>query len=85
MLTIDDPEIERFLREEAERTGTEPVDVLRQFLPRPAEPSGTVTPEERARRRAVIREAQERFARLPILDARPMDEILGYGDDGLPT
>ena len=88
MLTIDDPEIERFLREEAERTGAEPVDVLRRFLPRPLRPeeeAGEVPPEEQARRAAVIREIQESVAKLPVLDPRPMDELLGYDDDGLPT
>jgi len=32
MLTIDDPEIERFIREEAERAGLVSVGVLRRFL-----------------------------------------------------
>jgi len=32
MLTIDDPEIERFIREEAARTGEEPAAVLRRML-----------------------------------------------------
>lgn len=31
----------------------------------------------------ILRLADE-FQSLPILDDRPMDEILGYGDDGLP-
>lgn len=32
MLTIDDPEIERFIRDEAARTGEAPIDVLRRVL-----------------------------------------------------
>ena len=32
MLTIDDPELERFIREEAARTGEEPAAVLRRIL-----------------------------------------------------
>ncbi len=31
-----------------------------------------------------IRVIQERVARLPVLDARSPDEILGYDDEGLP-
>lgn len=27
----------------------------------------------------------ERCSALPVLDPRPVDEILGYDDDGLPT
>jgi antitoxin VapB len=88
MLTIDDPEIERFLREEAERTGAAPVEVLRRFLPRPLSPprdrATQVSPQEQARRMAVIREIQQELAALPRLDDRPMDEILGYDENGLP-
>jgi antitoxin VapB len=41
---------------------------------------------ERRRRRSVgVDDIVERFARLPVLDARPPDEILGYGADGIPT
>ena len=47
---------------------------------------------ERERRRAgrdIDREAiakiQERFARLPVLDDRTAEEILGYDRNGLPT
>jgi hypothetical protein len=31
-----------------------------------------------------IREIQNRLAELPVLDSRSPDEILGYGEDGLP-
>jgi len=33
---------------------------------------------------AKVRAVQERIARLPVLDPRTPDEILGYGEDGLP-
>jgi hypothetical protein len=33
---------------------------------------------------AKVRALQDRLARLPVLDARTRDEILGYGADGLP-
>jgi hypothetical protein len=36
MLTIDDPEVERLIREEAARTGEAPEDVLRRALRRAA-------------------------------------------------
>lgn len=88
MLTIDDPEIERFIREEAERTGEEPGEVLRRYLPGLAAPraaEGTVPPEEQARRLAVVRRIQAELAALPRLDDRTPDEILGYDAHGLPT
>ena len=41
---------------------------------------------ERRRRRAVtLDDIVERFRRLPVLDARSADDILGYNDHGLPT
>jgi antitoxin VapB len=41
---------------------------------------------ERRRRRSVgVDDIVERFARLPVLDDRTPDEILGYGDDGIPS
>lgn len=40
------------------------------------------TPEEREQ--AMLRIAAE-VSKLPVLDERPMDEILGYDDAGLPT
>jgi hypothetical protein len=33
--------------------------------------------------RATIRALQEELARLPVLDARPADQILGYDETGL--
>ena len=43
------------------------------------------TPEEIARRRAVIRRAQAAIRALPILSDASEDEILGYDESGLPT
>lgn len=41
-----------------------------------------VRPDE-ATARAIIRAVQDRLARLPVLDPRPTDEILGYDENGL--
>ena len=32
----------------------------------------------------VLREVRMRLSRLPVLDTRPADEILGYDESGLP-
>ena len=32
----------------------------------------------------ILREVRMRLSRLPILDARPANEILGYDENGLP-
>ena len=34
---------------------------------------------------AVLQETWQRLAQIPIRDSRPVDEILGYGEDGLLT
>ena len=36
-------------------------------------------------RAAAMRASFDRVSRLPILDSRPIDEIIGYGPDGLPS
>lgn len=91
MLTIDDPELERLVRQEAARRGESEREVLRRALGALGGPSEVVhapallaTPEEQARRDQVIREIQDRMAQLPVLDPRPAEEILGYGENGLP-
>lgn len=42
------------------------------------------TPPTPELRRQAIERIQREVARLPILDDRSPDEILGYGEDGLP-
>jgi antitoxin VapB len=82
-LSIKHPEADRLARAIAARTGetlTEAViGALRQRLRR-----------EEGRTRALplrheLRAIRERCAKLPIIDARSADEILGYDNDGLPT
>ena len=40
--------------------------------------------ERRRRRRRSLDDIVDRFRALPVLDDRTPEEILGYGDDGLP-
>ena len=44
-----------------------------------------VMPWRSERRRDVIDAIVQRFARLPELDGRSADDILGYDENGLPT
>jgi hypothetical protein len=37
-----------------------------------------------ADRRAALQRFFDRVSRMPIKDARPIDDIIGYGPDGLP-
>jgi len=81
-LSIKDPEADRLAREVADRTGETLTDAivvaLRERLARlRARP-------KRRRLRDELHEIGERCARLPTLDDRPADDILGYDEHGLP-
>ncbi len=83
-LSIKNPETERLARELARTTGeslTEAVtQALRDRLVREAGHKG-----DREQVIAEIRRIQEEFQRLPILDDRTPDEIIGYDEHGLPS
>lgn len=83
-LSIKNPETERLARELANVTGeslTEAVtQALRDRLVREAGHNG-----DREQLRAEIRRIQDEFQRLPILDDRTPDEIIGYDEHGLPS
>ena len=81
-LSFENPEADRLARELAKTTGesmTEAVlRALRERLQR-----------EKARARAPrlaerLREIRERCSRLPVLDPRPADDIIGHDDAGAP-
>ncbi len=77
-LNIRNAEAERLVAELARRTGESKTDaVIRAVRDRLARLRGTSRLEE-------LEDIAERCSRLPVRDPRPADEILGYGDDGLP-
>ena len=43
------------------------------------------SPEAQSAAIAAIRDIQESVARLPVLDPRPADEIIGYDENSLPA
>jgi antitoxin VapB len=82
-LSIKDPATDRLARELARTTGETITDAIKIAL------EERLT-RERARRAshslaAIIRNIQDSVARLPVLDARPAEELLGYDDAGLPS
>ena len=87
MITIDDPETERLVRDLAARRGQSIDTVVRHAVlaQTPAVEPGHASPEQIEARLARLREIQDQFGRLPILDARSADEILGYDENGLPS
>jgi len=80
MISIKDPETARLARALAAITGETITDAIRNALrdrlereQNCADPSVTTQ----------VRHIQERIARIPVLDTRTADEIVGYGDDGV--
>ncbi len=81
-LSIKDPETDRLARELAAATGESLTDAIRNALrDRLEREQHRATPSVAPH----VHRIQERIARLPVLDPRPADAIIGYGEDGVPT
>lgn len=83
-LAIDDPDVDRLARELAEATGETTEEAitrsLQERLDRVQE-AGRIERERRAKR---ILEHGRRFRALPVVDPRPVDQLLDYDEAGLP-
>ena len=81
-ISIKDAETDRLARELSEATGESITEAIRRAL------EERLARERRKSSRhglAVgVRRIQERLAKLPVLDPRSADDLLGYDDDGLP-
>lgn len=80
-ISIKDPETDRLARELAAATGESLTDAIRTAL------RDRLERESRRGRRpigAAVRSIQERIARLPVLDRRSADDIVGYDAHGVP-
>ena len=80
-ISIKDPETDRLARALAAATGESLTEAIRAAL---SERLERETHRSRRGTGAEVRRIQERLARLPVLDRRSSDEILGYDDHGLP-
>ena len=80
-ISIKDPETDRLARALAAATGESLTAAIRRALQDRLEREA-----ERGRRGIGIevRRIQERLARLPVLDARSAEEIVGYDQHGVP-
>lgn len=81
-LNIKSPETDRIVRELAELTGESITETVTRAVEERLE-------RERARRgagraRADVMRIRERYRKLPLLDDRSAEEILGYDEHGLP-
>jgi len=81
-ISIKDPETDRLARALAEATGESLTAAIRRAL------EERLDREKHRSHRGIgteVRRIQERLARLPVLDPRPAEELLGYDDHGLPS
>jgi len=82
-----DPETERLARKLAEVNGKTLPDILRQVIEAEAAKAGVKASGRLTKQELIARmtEITDGFAKLPVLDPRTPDEIIGYGEHGLPT
>jgi antitoxin VapB len=78
-LSITSDEADRLARELAALTGESITDAVINSL------SDRLARERKRRQARSLSDLVERFAALPVLDARSPDEIVGYDEHGLPT
>jgi antitoxin VapB len=81
-LSIKDPETERLARALAQRTGETLTVATRRALEERLRRIGGA-----ARRAAVLEDLaaiRRRWSKMPVLNSRSADEIIGYDENGLP-
>lgn len=78
-LSIKSDKADSLARELAEVTGESITDAVIRSL------EARLHSERNRRRQRDLRDIVERFNRLPILDDRHPDEIIGYDESGLPS
>lgn len=82
-LNIRNPEAERLAAELARQTGETKTEAVVQAL---RDRLARVRQQRSGRRLADdLEEIADHCARLPVLDSRPAEKILGYDEDGLPS
>jgi antitoxin VapB len=83
-LNIRDPETHRLARAVADATGETMTEAVKTALRERLAKVGEVSEAERKRRYEALMEHGRRFRALPVVDARPSDELLDYDENGLP-
>lgn len=84
-LHINNPKASRLARKLAKQTGETITDAIIHALEERLELNASRQQQDRAARKAAILQVVRDFNRLPVIDGRPADEILGYDENGLPS
>lgn len=79
-LNIKDPDVYRMVREIADQTGQSLTDVVRHAVKREHDRVKRSKPDPI--RIEQINQIVERYSKLPVVDDRTDDEILGYNEHG---
>ena len=79
VLSIKNAKADQMARDLAQLTGMSITDAVTASL------EAQLEVERRRRRPQELDDIVERFRELPVLDERSVDEIVGYGDHGLPA
>jgi len=81
-MNIASPKVDELVQRLARLTGENVETALERALEeRLSRIAGVATEGDRE---AAMRTFFDRVSSMPVLDARPVDEIMGYGPDGLP-
>jgi len=87
-LNIKNGEAYRLAKRLAERTGESLTEAVTKALKERLEREEGQKPARKLMGNELVRELDkitQRFAKLPVLDDRPADEIIGYDEHGLPS
>lgn len=84
-INIKNREAERLVAELKARTGKGTTTLLLDLLRREQERLDATTDADVARAIEETRALVERWKARPLLDPRPLDEIIAYDDNGLPV
>lgn len=80
-----EPETDQLARELAKLTGESINQAIKTALNERLARERRLRDADRAARMARIQEIIREVQKLPVLDDRPADELLGYDENGLPT
>jgi hypothetical protein len=81
-MNIRSARVDQLVQRLAKLTGEDVETALERAI---EERLSRVAPPAPADRKAALNAFFERASRLPVLDSRPVDEIVGYDGCGLPT
>lgn len=84
-INVKNPEAEYLVDELKRRTGKDTTDLLLDLLRREQARLDEGVGQRIAKARADTHALVERWNSLPIVDPRPIDEIVAYDENGLPV